>query len=209
MRAPKINTEIRQEQITEAAIDLIAAEGFNSLSIAGIAEQVGIVPSAFYRHYKSKDDVLDAILDQLRTKLLGNVTTVRRESKRALERLKRLMQRHVSLLAENHVIPQIVFSDSFYAGHGERKKKVKTIVADYLAEVGKIVAEGQKDGTIAAHLSPETVSVMFLGMVLPTAVLRNVTGGKFDVDRYVDNAWPVFEKGIALDPAESKGRGKS
>ena len=197
MRAPKINTEIRQEQIAEAAIDLIAAEGFNSLSIAGIAEQVGIVPSAFYRHYKSKDDVLDAILDQLRTKLLGNVTTVRRESKRALERLKRLMQRHVSLLAENHVIPQIVFSDSFYAGHGERKKKVKTIVADYLAEVGKIVAEGQKDGTIAAHLSPETVSVMFLGMVLPTAVLRNVTGGKFDVDRYVDNAWPVFEKGIA------------
>jgi len=27
MRAPKINTEIRQEQIAEAAIELIAAEG--------------------------------------------------------------------------------------------------------------------------------------------------------------------------------------
>ena len=38
MRAPKINTEIRQEQIAEAAIELIAAEGVNSLSIAGIAE---------------------------------------------------------------------------------------------------------------------------------------------------------------------------
>ena len=61
MRAPKVNTEIRQEQIAEAAIELIAAEGVNSLSIAGIAERVGIVPSAFYRHYKSKDEVLDAI----------------------------------------------------------------------------------------------------------------------------------------------------
>ena len=137
MRAPKINTEIRQEQIAEAAIELIAAEGVNSLSIAGIAERVGIVPSAFYRHYKSKDEVLDAILDQLRIKLLGNVTAVRKESKKAPERLKRLMQRHVSLLAENHVIPQIVFSDSFYAGHLERKNKVKGIVADYLGEVTK------------------------------------------------------------------------
>ncbi|RPJ10564.1 MAG: TetR/AcrR family transcriptional regulator [Deltaproteobacteria bacterium] len=197
MRAPKINTEIRPEQITEAAIDLIAAEGVNSLLIAAIAERVGIVPSAFYRHYKSKDEVLDAILDQLRTKLLGNVAAVRSESKKAPERLKRLMQRHVSLLAENHIIPQIVFSDNFYAGHAERKSKVKGVVADYLGEVQKIVAEGQKDGTIVAGISPETVSVMILGMVLPTAVLRNGTGGRFDVDRYVENAWPVFKKGIS------------
>jgi AcrR family transcriptional regulator len=197
MRAPKINTGIRQEQIAEAAIDLIAAEGVNSLSIAGIAERVGIVPSAFYRHYKSKDDVLDAILDQLRIKLLGNVAAVRKESNKATERLKRLMQRHVSLLAENHVIPQIVFSYSFYAGHRERKNKVKGIVADYLAEVKNIVVEGQKDGTIRTGVSPETVSVMFLGMVLPTAVIRNVTGGRFDVNRYVEKAWPVFERGIS------------
>lgn len=196
MRAPKINTEIRQEQIAEAAIDLIAAEGVNALSIAGIAERVGIVPSAFYRHYKGKDEVLDAILDQLRSKLLDNVVTVRQETNQATERLKRLMQRHVSLLAENHVIPQIVFSDSIYAGHTERKAKVKGIVASYLAEVQKIVAEGQKDGTILSGISPETVSVMFLGMVLPTAVIRNVTGGRFDVNRYVERAWPVFKRGI-------------
>ena len=196
MRAPKTDTEIRQEQIAEAAIGLIAAEGVHALSIASIAEKVGIVPSAFYRHYKSKDDVLDAILNQLRLKLLGNVAAVREETNHAIERLKRLMQLHVSLLAENHVIPQIVFSDSVYAGHPERKAKVKSIVAGYLGEVRKIVAEGQKYGTIRAGIPPETVSVMFLGMVLPTAVLRNVSGGRFDLNRYVEKAWPVFQRGI-------------
>jgi AcrR family transcriptional regulator len=202
MRAPKTDTETRQAQITEAAMHMIAAEGINALSIAGIAERVGIVPSAFYRHYKSKDDVLDAILDQLRNKLLGNVAAVRKEAEKATERLKRLMQRHVRLLAENHVIPQIVFSDSFYAGHPERKNKVTGIVAAYLREVRKMVAEGREDGTISAGIQPETVSVMFLGMVLPTAVLRNVTGGRFDVNRYVANAWPVFERGIIARPAD-------
>lgn len=207
MRAPKIHTEIRREQIAEAAIELIAAEGVHSLSIAGIAERVGIVPSAFYRHYKSKDEVLDAILDQLRIKLLGNVKAVRKESKKAPQRLKRLMQRHINLLAENHVIPQIVFSDSIYAGRPERKNKVKGIVSDYLGEVRKMVAEGQKDGTLSAGISPETVSVMFLGMVLPTAVIRNVSSGRFDVNRYVDKAWPVFERGITACPADVKGLG--
>jgi AcrR family transcriptional regulator len=202
MRAPRTNTEARQEQLAEAAMDMIATEGVNALSIAGIAERVGIVPSAFYRHYKSKDDVLDAILDQLRNKLLGNVAAVRKETGKSTERLKRLMQRHVGLLAENHVIPQIVFSDSFYAGHPERKNKVKGIVSAYLREVQQMVVEGQKDGTISNGVSPETVSVMFLGMVLPTAVLGNVAGGRFDVNRYVENAWPVFKRGIIAHPAE-------
>lgn len=196
MRAPKRDTKTRREQLAGAAIDLIAAAGVSSLSIMGIAGRVGIVPSAFYRHYKSKDDVLDAILDQLRTKLLGNVAAVRKESDRAPERLKRLMRRHVGLLAENQVIPQIVFSDSFYAGHSERKSKVKRIVSDYLSEVQKIVAEGQRDGTILTEISPETAAIMFLGMVLPTAVIRNVSGEGFDVNSYVAKVWPIFKRGI-------------
>jgi len=59
MRAQKTETEVRQEQIIEAALELIGAEGVGALNIAGIAEQVGIVPSALYRHFKSKDVVLD------------------------------------------------------------------------------------------------------------------------------------------------------
>jgi hypothetical protein len=144
----------------------------------------------------------------LRNKLLGNVAAVRKETNKATERLQQLMQRHVSLLAENHVIPPIVFSDSFYAGHPERKNKVKGIVSAYLGEVQKIVAEGQKDGTLLPGMSAETVSVMFLGMVLPTAVIRNVAGGRFDVKSYVERAWPVFKRGISGCSEELKNRGR-
>jgi AcrR family transcriptional regulator len=176
---------------------MIAAEGINALSIAGMAERVGVVPSAFYRHFKSKEEVLDAILNQLRNKLLANVAAVREETNEPIERLKRLMERHVRLLAENQVIPQIVFSDSLYAGHMERKNRVREVVSAYLGEVQKIVKQGQKDGTILAVISPETVAVMFLGMILPTAVIRNVSGGKFNVKRHLEKAWPIFKRGIS------------
>lgn len=47
----------------QVALDLISVEGVPSLSIVGIAERVGIVPSALYRHFKSKDHVLDGVLE--------------------------------------------------------------------------------------------------------------------------------------------------
>jgi len=88
--------------------------------------------------------VLDAILDQLRIKLLGNVTAVRKESKRAPERLKRLMQRHVSLLAENHVSPRLFSQTAFTRAISSEKNKVKGIVADYLGEVQKSLLKAKK-----------------------------------------------------------------
>ncbi len=156
---------------------------------------MGIVPSAFYRHFKSKDEVLDAVSDQLQAKLLGNVAAVRKETDQAPERLKRLLRRHVRLLAEKRAIPQMVFSDGISTGHPARKAKVKAIVAGYLAEV-RSISEGQKEGTLLAGLSPGTVAVMFLGPGSANGGGPQSYRKPFRrLNRYVAQAWPVFKEG--------------
>ncbi len=199
MRAQKAKTEARQEQIIEAALELIGAEGVNALSIAGIAERVGIVPSALYRHFKSKDDVLDAVLKSLKTRLLGNVSIVRKETPGALPRLKSLLMRHARMLSENRAIPLIVFSDGIYTGHPERKAKVAAIITSYLSKIQKIVEEGIQDGSIRENVVSTTASVMFLGLILPAAVILNVSEGNFDMNAHVENAWPAFVRCIATN----------
>ena len=57
MSDEKLGTEIRQEQIAEAALELVASQGLGRLSVAAVARRVGLVPSGIYRHYKSKDDI--------------------------------------------------------------------------------------------------------------------------------------------------------
>ncbi|MDD2389147.1 MAG: TetR/AcrR family transcriptional regulator [Desulfobacterales bacterium] len=197
MRAQKTETEARQSQIIGAALELIGAEGVNALSIAGIAERVGIVPSALYRHFKSKDDVLDAVLELLKVRLLGNVTQVRKETPGALPRLKSLLMRHARMLSENRAIPLVVFSDGIYTGHPERKAKVAAIITSYLSKIQKIVEEGIQDGSIRENVVSTAASVMFLGMILPAAVLWNVSEGNFDMNAHVENAWPAFVRCIA------------
>lgn len=198
MRAKKTETEIRQEQIITAALELIGAEGIASLSIAGIAQRVGIVPSALYRHFQSKDAVLDAILESIRYRLMGNVTEVMNETPGALQRLESLLMRHARLLSENRAIPYIVFSDGFFAGHPERKKKVSDIVADYLGRIQIIVEEGMRKGSIRKDVVPATISMMFLGMILPVAMLSNIFKGHADLVAHAESAWPVFARSISV-----------
>lgn len=202
MRARKTATTLRREQIITAALELIAAEGVYALSMGGIARRVGIVPSALYRHFDSKDEVLDAVLDSIQRRLLDNVSRVRRDTPGALERLRRILMRHARMLSETRTIPHIVFSDGIYTGHPERKAKVAGVITGFLGSIEAIIAEGQADGTIRGDVAPATAAVMFIGMVLPAAVLWNVTEGTFDMSAHAASAWPAFKRCIAAYPSD-------
>jgi AcrR family transcriptional regulator len=51
-----------RQKILSAAIELFAAQGYDGTSVRRIAEDVGITESAVYRHYASKEAILEAIL---------------------------------------------------------------------------------------------------------------------------------------------------
>jgi AcrR family transcriptional regulator len=204
MRAEKKNTRARQEQIVAAALDLIGTEGVNALSIAAIGRRVGIVPSAVYRHFKSKEEVLDKVLESIGDRLMANVAQACGANQSAVDCLQSLLFRHAEMLDEIRAIPYVVFSDSLYVGHPERREKVHRIITGYLEKIAEIFARGQRENTLTRNVRPATGALMFLGMVLPAAVLSNVSGGRFDVIGHVKDAWPSFERAMGAAPAESK-----
>lgn len=53
-----------REQIVEAADRLFYQRGFEHTSFADIAEQVRISRGNFYHHFKSKDQILDAVIER-------------------------------------------------------------------------------------------------------------------------------------------------
>ena len=115
MADAKLQTKIRREQIAEAALHLVASEGVKRLSIAAVARRVGLVPSGIYRHFKSKDAMLDAVLDLLDAKLQANVAAARKETPDPLRRLHTLFLRHIRIIREGQAFPRIVFSDEALA----------------------------------------------------------------------------------------------
>ncbi|MEW6333352.1 MAG: TetR/AcrR family transcriptional regulator [Thermodesulfobacteriota bacterium] len=196
MSEKKLHTRVRQEQIVLAALNLVATQGLRSLNVAAVARRIGLVPSAIYRHFKGKEEIIDAVLDHIRGMLQGNVDGVCEEAPDSLERLRRLLFRHIRLIRENLAIPRVIFSEDVYSGRSGRKERVYGIVSDYLSRVEEIIRQGQGAGRIDPGIDPKAVSILFLGLVQPTALLWHISNGRFDVTRQAEKAWKLFTRAV-------------
>jgi len=196
MKRQKLSTEVRQEQIVHAAMNLIARQGLKGLSMAAISSRIGLVPSAIYRHFRSKDDVIEMILDFIQDRLFSNVERVCKDVSDPIERLQCILKRHVQLIRDNKAIPRLLFSEEVFSGNSKRKNKVYGIITGYLKSLEKIVHEGQKRGQIRPDLRSNTLALMFFGMIQPVVILWFLSDGRFDITKHSESNWEVFREAI-------------
>ena len=52
-----------KEKILDAALTLFAENGYDGTSVEQIANIVGIKAPSLYKHYKGKEDILNALID--------------------------------------------------------------------------------------------------------------------------------------------------
>ncbi|MEH6943644.1 TetR/AcrR family transcriptional regulator [Bacillus sp. JJ722] len=63
--------EERRTEILDAADELFGQKGFDGTSTNDILEKVGIARGTLYYHFKSKEDIMDALIDRYNVYLLG------------------------------------------------------------------------------------------------------------------------------------------
>ena len=56
--------EDTKKKILDKALELFAAQGYDSVSVGEIAQAVGIKAPSLYNHYPSKQAIFDAIVDE-------------------------------------------------------------------------------------------------------------------------------------------------
>lgn len=192
----RLNRQTRREQIAETALRIVGDQGMKGLSLAALARRVGIVPSAIYRHFKGKEELLDAILELFQKRVMANVQAVKEETGDPLEQMRRLLMRHVELIRENEALPRIIFSEDVHHRSSARRNKLLGIVKSLLGEVECMLKEGQRAGLVRKDLNPSTLALVFLGLFQPAAVLWHLSQGEFDVTRHAKRAWEVFKRGV-------------
>jgi len=70
MRVVK-DAEERRNEILDAADELFAQKGFDGTSTNDILEKVGIARGTLYYHFKSKEDIMDALIERYSGRLVG------------------------------------------------------------------------------------------------------------------------------------------
>jgi AcrR family transcriptional regulator len=59
----------RQQEIADAAMAIADKGGLDAVSMRTVADHVGVTPMALYRHFNSKQALLDAMVERLLTSL--------------------------------------------------------------------------------------------------------------------------------------------
>jgi len=208
VRASKTSTALRQKAILAAALRLIADNGIRRLSISAIAREVGLVPSGLYRHYRSKDAIIDALLEIIGGRLARNLQLVKETRSDAVEKLRLLHARHVELVSESRGIPRLVFAEDTHGDNPRRKVALHGIISGYLAGVADIARLGQAEGCVRRDTAPETVALMFLGLIQPGVILSHISDGALDLTHESERCWHLFADAVRNRPSREGHRRK-
>lgn len=76
----EVDSEVKREQIEDAACMLFLVEGYESTSMATIAKTAGVAPNTLYWYFASKDDLLVAILNRLVNRAVAQLATMQNQS---------------------------------------------------------------------------------------------------------------------------------
>jgi AcrR family transcriptional regulator len=64
-RARPVRPPLRREQIVEAALRIVVAEGIDAVSMRRVAQEFGTGPSSLYAHIANKDELLQLMIDRI------------------------------------------------------------------------------------------------------------------------------------------------
>lgn len=72
--------EVRRDEIITEAASLFTRKGYTATSVKDIVDRVGVAKGTFYHYFSSKEDVLDAIVNDYSNQLLASLKKITHDS---------------------------------------------------------------------------------------------------------------------------------
>lgn len=131
----------KRRRILEAAVELFAEKGFDGVSTSEIAQQAGVAEGTIFRHFKTKKDLLYALVAPLLIKFASPL--IMKDVKKITERndfpvetvIETLYRNRLELIEENWPRMKILIQEAQY--HPEMMEAI----AENLARQGRTIIE--------------------------------------------------------------------
>ena len=86
-----------KERIFEEAAILFREKGYRASSMRDLSDRVGLKPSSFYNHIKSKEEILQKICLENAEKFVDGMKAIKNESTDPLEQLQAVIRLHIDI----------------------------------------------------------------------------------------------------------------
>ncbi len=170
----------KYKQIIDAAIVVIAENGYHQSQVSKIAKQAGVADGTIYLYFKNKEDILISVFEEKMEMFADNLKPIVLENISASEKLFKMIKNHFTVLADNHhlaTVTQLELRQSNLA----LRLKINAILKNYLILLDSIIKEGIENGEFEKTMDIRLARQMVFGTIDETTTTWVMNEHKYDL----------------------------
>lgn len=173
----------RQEEIIEAALELINSAGIQGLTIKNLSKKIGISEPAIYRHFDSKIHILTTVLEMLKKdseSIFNEKIPVNADT---LQRISDLFKGHFRMFANKPVLASVIFSEELFQNEAVLKAKVAEVISHNNDMIVSIIKTGQENNEIRQDIKAEDLAILIMGTLRLYVKKWQLSGLSFNLEQ--------------------------
>lgn len=144
----------------------------NKITVQRIAAEIHVTDGAIYRHYKSKDDIFEAIAGYMEANLLTPMNTAQKQTDNTARRLEIIFGQHMAFLEGHPGLARLLLGGGSTEA-APMAERLKMLNAKIRAQVAQILKMGEAQKALVDDVTPEQATELFYGLVVGTALTHS------------------------------------
>jgi AcrR family transcriptional regulator len=165
----------KRRMILDAAIRVLARQGYHSTRVSDIADEAGVAYGLVYHYFKSKDEVLNELFTERWSLLLAAIEEADREQPTPRDKLAAVATFIIDSYRYDPDLMKVIIVEVTRAANSFGRTHLPEINRAY-EMIAKIVADGQSEGAFRGDVDPLFASMWFYG-----AIEQLLSGWVFDL----------------------------
>ncbi len=172
---------LRQKEIIDASIRLIAERGIQEVTMKNLSREVGISEPALYRHFRNKHEIMAGVIESFRHHNKMVPEEVKELELDGMEKLRRAVSAVLKKFAENSKLSGVFFSEEIFHNDSELTARMSELLNDYREFFLNLVQSGMEDGSFRSDISGKDISLLIMGAVRLLVVRWRLSSFSFDL----------------------------
>jgi len=182
--------------IIEAAVKVIAENGFHNAQVSKIAREAGVADGTIYLYFHNKEDVLISLFQ---VKMGEFTTAVREELEKVgdpFQRLARLVHLHFSRLEADHNLALVLQIQLRQSDPAIRQGIAKPL-RDYFHLIESVISYGMHQGAFRPDLDIRLTRQMIFGTMDEVATCWVMSHRPYSLTGLADRVCQLLARGLA------------
>ena len=186
----------RRAVTVEAVIALAAEQNPEEITTAAIARHMGLTQGALFRHFPSKDAILQAVMEWVAERLLARVDKAAQAAVSPLAALEAIFMTHIDFIAQHPGVPRMLFGELQRAADTSAKMMARTMLDRYGKRLSALIEQGKAQGELAAEVNTAAAATLFIGAIQGLVMQSLLAGNTERMRTGAPGAFAIYRRGI-------------